>query len=275
MKQYLLSLTIICCCYFTQAQQIIQLTDYAGHPKLKAVNVEIDGMPFNFLFDTGAGVTLLTPEALKKLGRKSFGNAVGYRMKGEKVSYQWCDSIQLHLGEYTHFHQQVGVWELNVALPKDWPIIDGVISLATFQDQCITLDLGNNQIVVENQKTCHEKLESGKLLQAVFANGFTGMEKSIFIEEVRNGHTYRFLMDSGNLDKVKLSYATCNDWNISTDSTSGRQDVGEINYSLSNKTNQLPTVVDDIIYDGVYNFDLIANHIITISTKEQRVSIKQ
>ena len=270
-------LGVIAGCLFSNialSQQVIPLSDYAGHPNLKVVEVTIDGKKFDFLFDTGAGVTLVTPGVLQHAGKESYGSSVGYRMKGEKVEYKMCDSLLVQLGGYSFFHRQVGVWDVNKVLPKDWPQIHGVISLATFEESCISLDLGNNQIIVESESGCTQKMNSDKLVNAVFANGFSGMENSIFIEEPKNGNTYRFLMDSGNLDKVKVSYATCHDWGIVPDTTSDRQDVGHWNYSLSDKSIQIPTVVDKIIYDGVFNFDLMALHVITISFYDKKVSIR-
>jgi hypothetical protein len=57
-------------------------TYYEG---LKCLEVQVDGKPRTFLFDSGGGSTLVTPELAKTLGTVPYGRGVGYRMNGQAV----------------------------------------------------------------------------------------------------------------------------------------------------------------------------------------------
>ncbi|MBD81556.1 MAG: hypothetical protein CL840_21740 [Crocinitomicaceae bacterium] len=274
MKKYLIGCLLIALFSVTKSQTIISLSDYEGHSKLKKIAVKIEGVNYNFLFDTGAGVTLISPEVAKKINRREYGRSVGYRMLGEKVEYAKCDSVEVLIGDYKFFHSTVGVWDLNQVLPKGWPKIDGVISLGSFQGQCVTLDLSANTITVESDSTCRTKTNSMQLVESRFVNGFTGLETGIFLNLDQVGRKWWFLMDSGNLDKNKISHTTAKEWNIKSTADSGRVDMGNVNYKLAGISKDLPTVADEIIYDGVLNFDFLSQIIITLSFAEEKVWIK-
>ncbi len=256
------------------SQTIISLTDYDGHPKLKIIGVKIDNNQYNFLFDTGAGVTLISPEIVKKINRKEYGRGVGYRMLGEQIEYKKCDSVEIQIGGYKFFHSTVGVWDVNQVLPKDWPRIDGIISLGSFQDHCIMIDLSKNTIIVESDSTCEAKTKLMQIVESRFINGLDGSENGIFLNLDKVGRKWWFLMDSGNLDKNIISYATAKEWNVEYVIDSGRVVIDDLRYEFAGISRISPSVIDEIIYDGVLNFDFLSQFIIIISYKEEKVWIK-
>ncbi len=256
------------------AQSVINLDNYEGHYKLKTIEVKINGKPYNFLFDTGAGVTLISSEIVKELNKAEYGRGIGFRMLGEKIEYKKCDSVNIQIAENSFFHSTIGVWDVNKVLPKEWPRIDGAISLGTFKDHCYTIELSKNTITIETEFTCNAKIKDMQKIESRFINGLDGSESDIFLCVNKIGRNWWFLMDSGNLDKNKISHATAREWNIKDTISTGRIETNEIEYKLSGISKISSTVIDDIIYDGVINYDFLAQFVITISDKEKNVWIK-
>ncbi|MEQ8576874.1 MAG: retropepsin-like aspartic protease, partial [Fulvivirga sp.] len=86
-----------------KSQTQIKLNNYFR--ELKTVEVTIDGETYDFLFDTGGGVTVVSPQVIEKLNKEPYGYNVGFRMSGERVVFERCDSVTLTMGGI-RFHQE-------------------------------------------------------------------------------------------------------------------------------------------------------------------------
>ncbi|HYH14270.1 MAG TPA: aspartyl protease family protein, partial [Flavisolibacter sp.] len=152
MKHFFFSLFFLAITFHhALAQDTLVLKKYVAN--LKKVDLMIEGQFYSFLFDTGGGETFISPEIAKRLGKPIYGQATSLRMSGEKVTYQKCDSITLKAGDINLFHSTIGVWDIMSILPTGLPKIDGVLSLKSFKDKIITLDLGKERLIVESNKS--------------------------------------------------------------------------------------------------------------------------
>lgn len=124
------------------AQDTIRSKNYLGN--LKKTDISIGGQPCTFLFDTGGGETLISPDIAKILNKFIYGHSTGYRMNGDRLTCRKCDSVCISLGVASIFHPTVGVWDIMSILPEGFTNIDGVISLKSFKDKIVTLDLAND-----------------------------------------------------------------------------------------------------------------------------------
>lgn len=69
---------------------------YSRGRNTKILTVEINGVPFEMLFDTGASYVSLNSDAVRKLGIKSFvREAVVNTANGRTASYQFYASVKL------------------------------------------------------------------------------------------------------------------------------------------------------------------------------------
>lgn len=57
-----------------------------GHTALRTVEVTVNGHESPFIFDTGAGMTVVTPEEARYAGCTPFGQVTGFRADGGKVT---------------------------------------------------------------------------------------------------------------------------------------------------------------------------------------------
>lgn len=251
------------------AQDTIRLSKYAGN--LKQAAVKIGSKYFHFLFDTGGGETFISPEVAAALGRKPYGGLPVYRMSGEKLEVLKCDSVTLQVGRQQLAIPTVAVWDLMSILPKELPRLDGVISLKTFKDRVIVLDLSRNQLIVQPSTYVEKQQKKLSLIPARFANGLAGNELSLFVQVMKNKRPYWFLFDSGNLNDVLLSAWTAREWNVINDTAeNGRLKKG-IDLSLGKFPLTTAAAVQPILYDGALNFATLQQHVFVIDLVRYRL----
>lgn len=138
----------------TQAQSVfpIQITD-DGHILLEA---KINGVQGSFLFDTGAGLTVITKDFASKIDglTKLDGGYTGFRATGER----------LDLNLYRGASVKIGARELSKSaisiIDMDWPV-DGILSLTHFKAQPFTIDFENKKFYLESPTSLVERKAEG------------------------------------------------------------------------------------------------------------------
>ncbi len=268
-KKILLFTFLIFVIHSTYSQTEITLENYFR--TLKSVNVEIDGKTYDFLFDTGGGLTFISPSIANGINKTVYGNLVGFRMSGEKIESKLCDSVYIKIGGSTFFHPYVGIFDFMSLLPEGFKQVDGLISLKTFENEKISLDLKENKLIVETEKSFNNKIKNMKLVKSQFATGPSGRELDIFTGIHYKNHYWWFLFDTGNIAQTKISDNTAKEWGINPPNESDSSGLGDFNFVLAGDSISAPTVVDNIIYDGALSYDFICQSEYTISLKDQKI----
>lgn len=125
----------------------------SGHILVKAKINNIEG---NFIFDTGAGLNLLTKkfaDNVKDL-KKTDGFYTGHRATGEEIVADLWDTKSLEIG-----NQKLNAEKFTV-IDLDFPV-DGLISLLPFRNIPITIDYKNKVLVLETEKSVKELAKKG------------------------------------------------------------------------------------------------------------------
>jgi hypothetical protein len=252
------------------AQTEIPLKNYFR--TLKSVKVEIGNKTYDFLFDSGAGITMVSPKIAKEHNSSVYGNYAGFRMSGEKVEMKLCDSLVLKIGGIDFNHSCVGVFDIMSLLPKELERIDGVISMKTFEDHEITLSLSDNRITVETENSFKTKIKNMHLIPSRFANGVTGSELNMLIGINAYHHIWWFLFDSGNIARTKISGSIANEWGLSSRDNE-ITDIGDFTFVIAGDSITTSTVIDNIIYDGALSYDFIQRSEFAISFKDKKTWI--
>ncbi len=263
MKTLLLSLLLI----FTlilraSAQETIPLKAYFRD--LKQVEVTIQGKTYNFLFDTGGGETFISPEVARQLGYTPYGRGTAYRMNGDRFNYLKMDSVSLMVGKVAFQPATVGVWDVMSVLPKELPKVDGVLSLKTFRNRVLTIDLAANQLTLETPASLRRQRNRLTPLGSRFATGLDGSELNVFLEVPRQGRSYWFLLDTGNISELLLSHHAAAEWGLQNDTTAQRIELNPIAIQLGQRKLVSRAAAENILYDGVLNYTLISQSRFTI-----------
>lgn len=251
------------------AQEIIPLKPYIEN--MKTIDVYINGKKYNFLFDTGGAQTIISPEIAQLLNKKIYGSSSGFRMDGEIIKAKKCDSISLKIGSTTLFHTTVSVWDIMSILPKDWPKIDGVIALKSFENKILTLELYKNIFTIENSISAKKEIKKKHLLKSRFANGLDGSELNVFIGIPKNNSVYWFLFDSGNGGPLLLSNESILAWGQKPDTK--EEDFIESDFIIGKSKLRIKPFARKIIYDGVLNYEAISKYVFTIDLIKKEVWI--
>lgn len=243
----------------------LSLEPYVG--RLVVLPVVLDGDTLSFLFDTGAGETLITPAVAERIGCIPRGRTLGFRMSGEPVEFAYCADVILDFAGRSWSHDQIGVWDIGAILPADWPPLGGVLSLRTFLNQPITLDLENRLLTLENRLSLAQKTAGMTRLEARVATGTDGSSVTLFVRG-QIGPEGWFLLDSGNLDAVIIGPHM-----ISVGAAV--PNPGEV-FEGRVQLNGLPSVttslrVRDIIYDGALSEEFLRLWILTVDLRSGEV----
>jgi hypothetical protein len=182
---------------------MIPLSTYAG--LLRSMTVSVASAAHQFIFDTGAGETVITPEIASAIGCVPYGRAIGFRASGEQVASQYCDDVLLRLGDVAIVHERVGVFDLRSLLPAGAPPADGVISLRSFRGQPVTIDLAVGRITLETADSLIVRTRAMRPLRMRVASGPTGAETTVYIAARVGGRRVWLLLDSGNGDPALVA----------------------------------------------------------------------
>jgi len=179
----------------------LHLEPYVGRLVTITTVVGEDTLPF--LLDTGGGETLITPSVAERLGCVPSGRTVGFRMSGERLELALCRDVTLSLAGEAFRHEDIAVFDIASLLPGDWPPLGGVISLKTFSDRAITLDLANARLIVESGSSLAQRVRDMTRLHSRIATGTDGRSLTVFLRMTAPTAGW-YLLDSANLDVVRV-----------------------------------------------------------------------
>lgn len=119
-----------------------------GHIIIKA---KVNGVEGNFVFDTGAGLNLLTKNFADKIENLESTNNfyTGHRATGEALEVDLWKSETLRIGEFQIKNPTFAVYDI------DFPFA-GLISLTPFRENPITIDFTNKVLTIESEKSLQE-----------------------------------------------------------------------------------------------------------------------
>ena len=111
----------------------------------------INGVEGNFVFDTGAGINLLTKDFVDKIEdlEKTNHFYTGHRATGEEIKSDLWNSKSLEIGDFKITNEIFAVYDLEFPL-------DGLISLTPFKDRQITIDFKNKTLSIESEEALNQ-----------------------------------------------------------------------------------------------------------------------
>lgn len=173
-----------------------------GHILVKA---KINGVEGNFIFDTGAGLTLVTKTFADKIGKlhKQDGSYTAFRATGEKLTAELYDAQTVALGNFTEHNPVLTIFDVNLGP------IDGLISLMSFKEQPFTIDYTNKKIIFETGKSMSAIRKAGHKIQLQLDES-RGKALTVFTYFIVNDKlTLQFCFDSGagnNVYRINARY---------------------------------------------------------------------
>jgi hypothetical protein len=170
---------------------------------LRTVEVTVNGHEMPFIFDTGAGITVITPEEARDVGCTPFGQETGFRADGGRVTSSRCGPVTLDIGGY-RVDREVAEFDLLKLLGKGAPPVGGIIGLASFDGGAVTIDLAHDRVTIETRASLARRIHGMRPINVRIVRG-AGGDVVPFIEARARTGTLWLEADSGNNGPVFLA----------------------------------------------------------------------
>jgi hypothetical protein len=259
-----------------QNPDIISLEHYSGNQRVIAATVE--GIPCHFLFDTGKGSTVLSPDLANRLNMQANGTYTSFNQEGVIVNSKSGTPVNITIGNTGLFQKQVLIADINFPLTKNRPQVDGILSLKSFEDKIITIDFSKNQLIIETNESFQERKNALILLESVFATGISGQEMNVFVSVEIKKKKLWMKFDSGNSDRVLLSKNAASILGLFPDSVLNAKDyipAGNIAYAIQPSiVENLGSAVKNMIYDGAFDYSFISGSSYTLDLKQKLIYLE-
>ena len=157
-------------------EQVLPLKPYLGQQSTIIVN--INGVEGTFLFDTGEGLSTITPAFAEKISCKPWGQVSGFRMSGERLDTPHCDNLQATAGHSSMKLPVVGVLDFMKFFGPGAPLIDGAIGLDALAGQKITI-IPRQSLIIESDQSFARRIKNGKELPVRLVRDVEGLALSV------------------------------------------------------------------------------------------------
>lgn len=285
MKQLPFLLLFISLSAFAQTKIPFTLTD-GGHTLVKT---KINGVEGMFIFDTGAGLNMVTKKFADKVGtlQKTDEFYVGHRATGEAIETDLYLTQTIEIGDFTIDGQMTSV--IDIEFP-----IDGLISLMPFKDKVITIDYKNKELVIETKKSLKQIAKTGKTIpiqiddehgKTLGINTYVTLGNKLNLQVVLDSgagfNVFRFssrYMDDLGIDLEKTEKTTrkseFTDSENNYYSTTVSNMTAKGNPSLK-KENFKATFIDGLIYQGIMCINWLGDRITVDMANKRIIANKQ
>ncbi len=160
-----------------------------------------------FIYDTGAGITIIDSTFLQKNGVR-LGEVFPVTMNGlgeNKIEAIYCaDTLSINFGEYTAYSSATILTDLKTLIPLD--SIDGVLGVGILNDTIYRVDYQNSIIEILNQKELDKLQGYNKIVYNDTESGFIQFPITIKIgkqdKDTIRGYAH---YDSGSSAGITLS----------------------------------------------------------------------
>lgn len=247
--------------------ETIQLTSYIK--TARTVHAVINGQSGTFLFDTGGGLSVLTPAFAAKISCRPWGQLTGHQMSGKRLDAQRCNDVVVRFGDLESNMDGIGVFDIQKLLPPDAPQIDGSLALDLFNDKVVMFSQSRNVLAVLD--TVPASLQRCASIPVHVVREAEGFALTVSLPVRTPDGTAWFEMDSGNVSPFTLVNR------IIAASLGMRAVVRAEQTSVltlgDGKIVSLKTLVDDLVIDGNLGTNFLAGHDVAVDIKARRAWI--
>lgn len=249
----------------TDQPQVIHLQRF--RKALWKVHVTINGVPGDFLFDTGGGVTLLSKDYASKIDCRYWGRNTGYNMFGKRGDDAHCDDVQLVAGEVALTPVSVGRIDFTGQFPGD-KAPDGLLSLDAFDGKVITIDQVAGTLTIETPSSAAERVSHMTELPMRLVRDCSARCLNAFVAvPTPQGRTW-LILDSGagGVSLIARDYASA----FGLDSATKMGQTLKVDIAPGVHVDS-PVMVADMIMDGNLGQPFMSQYVLTLDMDRGRL----
>jgi hypothetical protein len=184
---------------------VLPLETYLG--RSLAIRASINGHEGRFLFDTGEGVTMISPSIADAIGCKPWGNLTGFRMTGERLDTPHCDGLRLESHGQSFPIPIAGVLDIMRFFDADAPKLDGAVGLDAFAGRAITLIIQRRQLILESKGSLIERKAKATEIPVRIVRDAEGVALAVDVAVPTAAGRAWMELDSGNGGSLVVSRA--------------------------------------------------------------------
>ena len=150
-------------------------------PYLRAqmtMQASVNGIAGTFMFDTGEGLSTISPEFAQKTACHPWGRVSGFRMSGERLDNPHCDNLNFAIGGKLLHAPAVSILDIMKFIGSDVPSIDGAVGLDVFAGKVITV-IPRRAIVVESPGSLAKRIAGSSLLPIRIVRDVEGLALAV------------------------------------------------------------------------------------------------
>jgi hypothetical protein len=170
----------------------------AWRKRLRTVQVKVGSQTGTFMFDTGGGLTQVSPAFAQKVGCEAWGRITGFQMMGARFETPQCNGLHLEVAGLKLTVPVAAVYDTMAAFPNEAEPVDGVLALDAFAGQALTLDLGHHGMTVETPESLAERTRTMREGEARLSREAQGAALSVSAAARTPKGLAWFELDSGN-----------------------------------------------------------------------------
>lgn len=273
----------------SQAADGIPFVYSAGH--VMVIPVRVCNRGSFFIFDTGAGINIVSEKLAEKLGCRPIGRHSGRRMSGQRLTMEMINVGSLQVGSCVQKNVPAGIWHLEELLAGEPELahIEGFVSLEYFKNTPFTIDYKKKRIFIEDDTTLQQRLDAGKSVRIRVIHEHridTGVTLPLVFS---NGKSAKVEVDTGSggliLNERYMNYFGISKKGAGTKTVNGKDETG---HSYVRYFSEVPVDVfvsgapklrlekprvqfQKIIYDGVVGDSFLRNFIVTYDLPHKRM----
>jgi len=177
---------------------VFQLQPHPGGTYMMTLRARVRGHEGSFIFDTGGGVTYVSPGFAQTIGCKPWGQLSGFVLTGQRLDMQRCDNLTFDIEDHNFSAPIAGVFDLMKFMPPNVPKIDGSIGLDLFAGRAVTLRLADRTLTVESEASLRQRMRKGKEISVRLVRELEGIALAVVVGVVTREGTAWMELDSGN-----------------------------------------------------------------------------
>ena len=246
-------------------QTVIPLTQpMAG---IDAMQVEVAGRSGLYMFDSGWGVSALTPGTAAAIGCEPWGKITGFRATGERVDLQRCNATELMFGTLKRRLKETSVVDLTKYMGAAGEQFAGGIGLDAFDGQVVTLSVSQRSLTIEDERSARRVETAATEVPIRLVRDSQGAALTADIGIPTRLGTVWLEIDTGNYGPSRIDRRAATLLGLDPE-TKGRQPL-DVKVAGTLRLGGAG-VVGDLIMDGNIGRDALKNWDVTLDLAHQR-----
>lgn len=202
-----LVLTVLCLCSVitpalastrNQPLAVFHLEPHPGGTAMMTVRAKVRGSEGLFMFDTGGGISYISPSFAQTVGCRVWGQITGFTLTGQRLDMPRCDGLAFDVQGRTLNAPIAGIFDIMKFMPPDVPKLDGSLGLDVFAGRAITLSLAERTLTLESRASLAARMKRGKEVRIRLVREAEGVALTVVVGVVTSEGTAWMEIDSGN-----------------------------------------------------------------------------